>query len=256
MTTDAFGLVVIGDEILSGKRRDRHFDGFRGLLADRGFGLAWFQILPDDPALITERLRTTMREGRPVFCCGGIGATPDDHTRACAAAAAGVAVERHPGAVAEIEGRFGAEAYPTRVRMADLPAGAGLIPNPYNRIPGFSILQHYFLPGFPDMAHPMATWVLDNYYGTGTAPERELAVRVPGVTESLLVDLMERLVAAYPDAKLFSLPRLGDPGFVELGFRGSGDLQPAFHALREGLRAAGFAFEETPQDDAGAGEAT
>ncbi|MEJ2576769.1 MAG: molybdopterin-binding protein [Gammaproteobacteria bacterium] len=251
MTTDAFGLVVIGDEILSGKRRDRHFEGFRDLLAQRGFGLAWFQILADDPALITERLRTGMREQRPVFCCGGIGATPDDHTRACAAAAAGVALERHADAVAEIEARFGAEAYPTRVRMADLPAGATLIPNPYNRIPGFSILEHHFLPGFPDMAHPMAAWVLDNLYGAAAEPERELALRVPGVTESALVDLMERLVRAYPGFKLFSLPRLGAPGFVELGFRGRGDLESAYTALCQALRAAGHAYEEVPPADRG-----
>jgi molybdopterin-biosynthesis enzyme MoeA-like protein len=243
--TDAFGLIVIGDEILSGRRRDRHFQGFLELLTARGFGLAWFQILPDDPSLITERLRSSMREARPAFCCGGIGATPDDYTRECAAAAAGVAVERHPGAVAEIEARFAAEAYPTRVRMADLPAGAELIPNPYNRIPGFSILKHYFLPGFPDMAHPMAAWVLDNYYGTGSTRPVERSLRVLEVTESLLVDLMERLVRDFPQARLFSLPRLGQPGSVELGFKGSPErVDEAYAALCAGLREAGYRYDE------------
>ena len=183
-----------------------------------------------------------MLEGRPVFSCGGIGATPDDHTRACAAAAAGVPMARHPGAVAEIEARFGAEAYPTRIRMADLPAGAELIPNPYNRIPGFAVRRHYFVPGFPDMAHPMAAWVLDTWYGEAREVTRERSVLVRGVTESLLVDLMERLVDGFPDAKLFSLPRLGDPPLVELGFRGSGDLGPAFDALRQGLDELGFDY--------------
>jgi molybdopterin-biosynthesis enzyme MoeA-like protein len=249
-SSDDFGLTVIGDEILRGKRRDRHFDGIRQLLAERGFGLAWFEILPDEPALLTARLRTSMLEGGPVFCCGGIGATPDDHTRACAAAAAGVVLERHPDALALIEARFGAEAYPTRVRMADLPAGAELIPNPYNRIPGFAIRRHYFLPGFPDMAQPMAAWVLDTWFGKSSAPERERSLRVLRVSESRLVDLMERIAREYPHLKLFSLPRLGEGAFVELGFRGRGDLEPAYAALREGLRAAGFAFEELSAEDA------
>lgn len=241
--SEGFGLIVVGDEILSGKRRDRHFEGIRGLLAERGLSLAWFQVLPDDPQLLTERLRASMAEGRPVFSCGGIGATPDDHTRACAAAAAGVPVERHPGAVAEIEARFGAEAYPTRVRMADLPAGAELIPNPYNRIPGFAIQRHYFLPGFPDMAHPMAAWVLDTWYRDAQPPLQERSVRVEGVPESLLVGLMEQLVRDYPQYKLFSLPRLGDPPTVELGFRGRGDLTAAYAALCAGLDRSGYAYQ-------------
>jgi molybdopterin-biosynthesis enzyme MoeA-like protein len=240
---DQFGLIVVGDEILRGKRRDRHFDGFRVLLAERGFGIAWLQILPDDPQLLTRRLASSMAEGLPVFCCGGIGATPDDHTRQCAAQAAGVALTRHPGAVSEIEAQFGNDAYPVRILMADLPQGSELIPNPYNRVPGFSIRDHYFVPGFPDMAHPMARWVLDTYYSAGVPPERELALRVFGAPESTLLPLMQQLTAAYPELKLYSLPRLGPEGFVELGFRGREGLEPAFAALRQGVAALGLRYE-------------
>lgn len=95
---------------------------------------------------------------------GGIGATPDDLTRQCAAEAAGVPMERHPEALALIVEKFGEAAYAKRVLMADFPAGAGIIPNPYNRIPGFSLNRHYFLPGFPEMAWPMMEWVLDTHY--------------------------------------------------------------------------------------------
>jgi molybdopterin-biosynthesis enzyme MoeA-like protein len=162
-----------------------------------------------------------------------------------------VALERHPGAVAEIEARFGAEAYPTRVRMADLPAGADLVPNPYNRIPGFSILRHYFLPGFPDMAHPMAAWVLDNYYGTGLVRPVERSLRVLDVTESLLVGLMEQLVRDFPQARLFSLPRLGTPGSVELGFKGTSErVDEAYAALCAGLREAGYGYDEGDREAA------
>ncbi len=240
---DTFGLIVVGDEILNGRRRDRHFEVLGGMLRERGFKLAWLRILPDDPEYLSTELERTMAEAVPVFCCGGIGATPDDYTRACAANAAGVPLELHPGAVAEIEARFGAEAYPSRIRMAELPRGCDLIPNPYNRIPGFSIRRHYFMPGFPDMAHPMAAWVLDTYYAQGGRPEQQCSLRVRGVTESSLMDLMEDLSRRFPDAKLFSLPRLGAEFQIEIGFRGYGDLDEPLVALVAGLEERGVAFE-------------
>lgn len=240
---DNFGIIVIGDEILNGRRRDRHFDALGGMLRERGFAVAWLRILPDDPDYLTAVFARTMEEGRPVFCCGGIGATPDDYTRACAARAASVPMELHPGAVAEIEKRFGTEAYPNRIRMAELPQGSELIPNPYNRVPGFSINRHFFMPGFPDMAHPMASWVLDTHYPEGGRPEQQRAVRVRGMSESQLMDLMRLLTEQFPDAKLFSLPRLGAEYQIELGFRSRGDLEVPFRALLAGLDERGVAYE-------------
>lgn len=238
-----FGLIVIGDEILSGRRRDRHFDFFRGLLAEHGHALHWVQILPDDPPLLTARLRQTMGEGDPVFSCGGIGATPDDHTRRCAAEAAGVPLVRHQEALALIEARFGEAARPHRVRMADLPEGATLIPNPVNQVPGFSIRDHHFLPGFPDMAHPMARWVLENLYADAAQAEVERSLRVPGVSENELMVLMQELTAAWPALKLFSLPRRGEEHFVELGFRGPpAEVERAFAELQGKLEEAGFPY--------------
>ena len=241
-----FGLIVIGDEILRGRRRDRHFDFFRMLMHDRGFQLQWMQILPDIPELLVRRLRASMEEGNPVFSCGGIGGTPDDYTRQCAAEAAGVPLVRHAGALAEIEGRFGEEAYPHRVRMADLPRGCELIPNPYNRVPGFSINQHYFMPGFPDMAHPMGEWVMDTYYPADQSPERELSLRVVNVSENELMPLMEELTRHYPQLKLFSLPRIGEERFVELGFHGREGLEEAFAELESRLAAAGYEIRKQP----------
>lgn len=135
------GTIIIGDELLSGKRQDRHFAHVVEALAQRGLELKWCRIIGDDPALIVETLRQTLVREDIVFCFGGIGATPDDHTRQCAAEAAGVPLIRHPEAVAEIEARFGAEAYPRRILMADLAQGSRIIPNPFNRIPGPSIMD-------------------------------------------------------------------------------------------------------------------
>ncbi len=241
----AFGLIVIGDEILNGDRQDRHLAAFKRLLAERGHQLAWCWILPDEPELLASQFQASMAAAVPVFCCGGIGATPDDHTRASVATAAGVALERHAEAAQLIVNRFGADAYPQRIRMADLPAGASLIPNPVNQVPGFGLNQHWFLPGFPTMAWPMAEWVLDQHYGRAE-PLHESAFEVRGVSESQLIPLMEALGPQFPALKLFSLPHLGETEadrYILLGFRGRGDLGQAMAALRAGLDAEGVAYE-------------
>jgi molybdopterin-biosynthesis enzyme MoeA-like protein len=159
-----FGALIIGDEILSGKRQDKHFAKVIEVLKGRGLALAWAEYLGDDPQRIVATLKRTFATDDIVFSFGGIGATPDDHTRLCAAAAAGVPLARHPEAVAQIEARFGKDAYPKRILMAEFPLGAATVPNPYNRISGFTWKQHYFLPGFPEMAWPMMEWVLDTLY--------------------------------------------------------------------------------------------
>jgi molybdopterin-biosynthesis enzyme MoeA-like protein len=239
------GAFIIGDEILSGKRRDAHLAYVIDTLRARGLALSWALYLGDDRPRLVEELRRSMASDAVVFGFGGIGATPDDHTRQAAAAAAGLPLERHPGAVAEIEAQFGAAAYPKRVMMAELPRDAGLIPNPVNRVPGFFVGEHHFFPGFPDMAWPMLDWVLTQRYPEWRAePEVELAIRVSGAGESQLIDLMERVVREHPACKLFSLPSLKPPRTIELGVRGlRRDCEPAITALREGVTAAGFDWQ-------------
>lgn len=248
----AFGLIVIGDEVLNGTRTDKHLPDFKARLSERGHELAWYWLLPDEPARLTRQLAVSMAGAEPVFCCGGIGATPDDHTRACAAAGAGVSLVRHLEAERLIKARFGADAYPHRVLMADLPAGARLIPNPYNQVPGFAVGEHWFLPGFPHMAGPMADWVLDQHYGRA-AMLREAAVIVRGVPESRLIPIMREIGPRFPDLKHFSLPHMGDDPHILLGFRGRTDLGPAMDALSGALRAAGIGFStarSVPEDGA------
>lgn len=233
----AFGLTVIGDEVLKGPRRDGHFSHFKGLLRTRGHELAWFRLLPDDPGVLTDEIRFSMSRGDPVFVCGGIGATPDDHTRECAASAAGVPLVRHPQAKDLIEGRFGKDAYPYRILMADLPQDCRLIPNSFNRIPGFSVADHFFLPGFPEMAWPMAAWVLETRFSVAAEPLCERAVRVLGVPESRLVPIMRRLGPRFPLLKLFSLPHIGQRSHVLLGFRGRHRVDEAVGQLCKELDA-------------------
>ncbi|NCS61744.1 MAG: competence/damage-inducible protein A, partial [Rhodoferax sp.] len=101
-----FGLIIIGDEILSGKRADKHLPKVIELLKARGLSLDYAEYVGDDPDRITVALRRAFASGDVVFSTGGIGATPDDHTRQCAARALGVALQLHPQAKALIEQRM------------------------------------------------------------------------------------------------------------------------------------------------------
>jgi len=238
-----FGIYIIGDEILSGKRQDAHLTKSISLLKARGLSLAWANYLGDIPKQISASLKASMARGDIVFSFGGIGATPDDFTRVCAAEAAGVSIERHVGAVAEIEARFGEAAYPKRVLMADFPKGAELVPNPVNRVAGFSINQHYFLPGFPEMAHPMMEWVLDTHYPHlfNQQVVIEASILVMDAGESQLLDLMNQIVSNHPETKLFSLPKLDTRRTIELGVKGSAnEVELAINEIKQGLAILGF----------------
>ncbi len=158
------GALIIGDEILSGNRVDKHFAKVVELLKVRGMALDWAQNLGDDRARLSEMFRRSFTSGEIVFSFGGIGVTPDDHTRQAAAAALGVGIALHPDAEREIRARFGDETTPHRLMLGAFPQGSAIIPNPYNRIPGFSIRNHFFFPGFPVMAWPMLEWVLDTHF--------------------------------------------------------------------------------------------
>lgn len=240
------GLIIIGSELLTGKRSDGHLARAIGALTERQLELAWAEYLGDDPARLTSTLARAMRSGDLVFSFGGIGATPDDHTRQCAADAAGVALARHVEAARIIEERFGDDAYPQRIHMAHLPQGATLIPNPVNRIAGFSLGHLHFVPGFPQMAWPMFDWVLDTHYPSLGADTQtvETLLTLPGVSEGQLIEIMQSLVQKFPDAKLSCLPHMdGDYRETELGLRGNPDaVAHAREWLHAALEEAGFEF--------------
>lgn len=231
MQTMNFGAIIIGDEILSGKRVDKHFARIAELLAARGLRLAWADYLGDDEARIADVLRRSFTSGDAVFSFGGIGNTPDDHTRQAVAAALGVDLVLHPDAEREIRDRFGDETTPIRLQLGTFPRGVDIVPNPFNRIPGFRVRDHYFLPGFPQMAHPMVEWALDTFYADlfnrNPMVDKAFLLTGPNAYESALLDLMQRIVADYPALRLFSLPSIGTDGqrrHLELGVEGEAAL--------------------------------
>ncbi|GAB3501856.1 molybdopterin-binding protein [Curvibacter fontanus] len=260
----SFGLIIIGDEILSGKRADKHLPKVIELLQARGLQLAHADYVGDDPARITATLARAFDSGSVVFSCGGIGATPDDHTRQCAARALGVELALHPQAEGLIRERMqdvareqGVPYVPDRadnvhrLNMGVFPTGAHIIPNPYNKIPGFSCASPsgrgavHFVPGFPVMAWPMIEWTLDTLYAPlfHRHAWREQSVIVYGAMEAALTPLMEAIEARHAGVKVFSLPSVDHPQHgrhIELGVKGSPELTPeAYAALLTGLREQG-----------------
>jgi len=257
-------LIIVGDEILSGKRADKHMPRVIEMLAARGLALSRAEYVGDEPAFITDALRRAFASGDVVFSTGGIGATPDDHTRQCAAAALGVPLALHPEAERLIRERMqdtareqGVPYEPDRsdnihrLNMGVFPVGARLVPNPYNKIPGFSVGHVHFVPGFPVMAWPMMEWVLDTQYTHlfRQAAWAEHSVIVFGSMEATLTPLMEQLERDFAGVKVFSLPSVDHPEYgrhIELGVKGSPEqVGAAYPALLAGLH--GFGVQLGPE---------
>jgi len=253
--TPTFGLIIVGDEILSGKRLDKHMPKVIELLAARGLQLGWAEYVGDVPERITAALARAFASGDVVFSTGGIGATPDDHTRQCAAKALGVPLALHPEAELLIRERMqdtareqGVTYEPDRpdnvhrLNMGVFPQGATIIRNPYNKIPGFSVDHVHFVPGFPVMAWPMIESVLDSRYAEffATGQSVEKSVVVFGAMEATLTPLMEAIEATHAGVKVFSLPSVDHPQHgrhIELGVKGHASVVDAAYAqLLDGLR--------------------
>ncbi|WP_133648316.1 competence/damage-inducible protein A [Paraburkholderia flava] len=273
----AFGVIIIGDEILSGRRTDKHLAKVIELLGARGLELAWAEYVGDDPARIVATLRRTFASDDIVFSTGGIGATPDDHTRQCAATALGVPLELHSEAEVLIQQRI-RDMHPAnsptpidldspenrhRLNMGTFPRGASIIPNGYNKIPGFSVGDHHFVPGFPVMAWPMIEWVLDSRYAHlhHATPHAEKSLFVFELPESTLTPLMEKIELDFPGVRVFSLPSVGDAErggiyarrHIDLGVKGEPEaVAAAFVKLREGVHLLGGDIVEVAAEAGGA----
>ena len=208
MKTPHFYAVIIGSEILNGRREDKHFPYLRDALMQRGHTLFASYIIKDDHDLI--HTTYTMIKNDPhavMFSFGGIGSTPDDLTRQIASEVFSDGnLVSHEKFHTDILEHFGDQAFPNRIHMAELPKNAELLPNVINNMSGFYLEERYFfMPGFPEMSHPMVDYILKNFH-----PQAPLTYRktlIAQTSENTLVYIMKQLD---PEVDFSSLPMLNN----------------------------------------------
>ena len=241
MEDNEIHLVIIGDEILSGKREDKHFKKALDVTKQNNYVIKSVSYLPDSEHEIQSKIENL--KDKIVFCFGGIGATPDDHTRSSAAKAHQKSLKRHTDAAKLIEDKFGKEAYPKRILMADLPDGSELIPNEINMIPGFYINKKFFMPGFPEMAWPMMDWIFKNKLPQSNKIEFDRSIIIPDIAESLLIDLMNQIENDFPLVKMYSLPKITPQRQVEFGIKGDKEqVLSAMEVVKKYVKELGYHF--------------
>ena len=228
------GLIIIGDEILSGKRMDQHFENSKKILSKRGIPITWVVKVGDEKKLCEQFLRFSFfNMNSIVFCFGGIGSTPDDNTRQACADALGVNLSLNSQAEKLINEKFkklNISITSERLQMGEFPFGSKIIPNLHSNIPGFSIKNHYFLPGFPQMAGPMMEWVLEKNHQNifSDFVEVEYFFQIDSLYESSITPTLNKIVKNYQNIKVYSLPNSNpDKGLktnftLELGIKMSG----------------------------------
>ena len=214
-----FYTVIIGTEILNGRRVDKHFEFLKNELQKYGHELFASYVIKDNKELMKRTYKMIKEDENAVmFSFGGIGSTPDDLTREIASKVfRNSQVITHPKFKQDIIERFAKEAYPHRIHMADLPPNAALLHNPINNMSGFSLdNKFFFVPGFPSMAHPMISEVIKNYFNES---EKKYRLTLKAKTsENTLIDVMQQVPSSI---ELSSLPIFvnGEPN-VELSLSG------------------------------------
>jgi molybdenum cofactor synthesis domain-containing protein len=198
------GMLVIGDEILSGRTKDRNIGYVAEYLTAIGVDLAEVRVVPDIEARIVEAVNALRSRYTYVFTTGGIGPTHDDITADAIARAFGVAIDVDPRAVERLKERFtGAELTPARLRMARIPAGAELIDNPVSKAPGFRIGNVHVMAGVPSIMQGM----MDAIGPTLRTGRRMLAETIEaGLPESVVAEPLGAIAVANPDVMIGSYP--------------------------------------------------
>lgn len=194
MKTPHFYAVIIGSEILNARREDKHFLYLRDALLARGHVLYASLTIKDDPSLIHNTFEMIKNDPNGVmFSFGGIGSTPDDLTRQIASDVfSDGELKSHEQFYKDIIERFGEASYPHRIHMAELPKNSGLLHNVINNMSGFSLEDRYFfMPGFPEMSHPMVEEALEKFYPKADPTYRKTLIAQ--TSENTLIHVMESL---------------------------------------------------------------
>ncbi len=243
MSEPHFFTLIIGTEILNRRRSDAHFDFVTKALLQKGHKLSGSFIIEDDPALIVQTIKFIASQPNPVlFSFGGIGSTPDDYTRKCAAIALKDGqLPVHEEAKKIIETQLGERAYPHPIKMAALPKGAKLLDNPVNKMPAFSLDERFFfMPGFPEMSHPMVEEILEKLI-----PESKIYYRhtlTALCKENELIEVMEQMPK---NVEFSSLPKLYNDGWrvsISVASDDEALAKEAFEMYTELLEAKGIKY--------------
>ena len=247
------GMIVIGDEILSGRTKDVNIGATADFCTDLGIELKEVRVVSDETDDIIEAVNALRARYTYVFTTGGIGPTHDDITADAIAKAFGVALPIHPEARAMLEARWaqtGTEVNEARLRMARIPEGASLIINSVSAAPGFRIGNVHVMAGVPVIMRAM----LEALVPTLKGGKKVLSVTVKAaVGEGTLGGPLGVLQAEYPDVKMGSYPQMGkDRVMTELVLRSSDParLEEAAGQVRamvtEAHRKAGVALPDEP----------
>jgi len=222
MPNPTAAMLVIGDEILSGRTRDANMHHLAGRLTDMGIDLKEVRVVADDPQAIVNAVNALRRAYDHVFTSGGIGPTHDDITADNVAAAFGVPIDVRDDARAILEAHYarnGTTINASRLRMARIPDGAALIDNPVSAAPGFTLENVHVMAGVPSIFQAMVESVLPGL--TGGAPVQSRSVRVDR-GEGDIAEPLGEMVATYPTLSFGSYPFQRDGKFgTNIVVRGS-----------------------------------
>jgi len=233
-------VLVIGDEILSGRTQDTNLNAIARFVAAYGVDLAEARVVGDEAEDIIAALNALRSRYDYVFTTGGIGPTHDDITADCVAAAFGLPLYEHPDIIADMAARSDYELTPARRRMARVPQGGSLIVNPIKGPPGFQIGNVFVLAGVPSVMRGMLEDIGHRLKGGAVVTARTL--RVDGFAEGVLAEPLGALAKANPDLSLGSYPFFGPDGHgANLVVRGRDParVDQVLGELEVSLRAAG-----------------
>lgn len=210
MANPTAAMLVIGDEILSGRTRDANTHYLAGQLTEAGIDLKEVRVVSDDARAIVEAVRLLSNTYDHVFTSGGIGPTHDDITADCIAKAFGAAIDVRDDARALLQAHYdrqGMELNAARLRMARIPIGATLIDNPVSVAPGFELENVYVMAGVPSVFQAMVATVLPTL--KGGAPLISTSTRVERGEGDIAGPLAE-LAATFSDLSFGSYPYTKD----------------------------------------------
>lgn len=234
-------VLIIGDEILSGRTQDTNLRDIARYLAVIGVDLAEARTVPDVLHEIVEALNALRAKYDYVITTGGIGPTHDDITADAVAAAFEVELFEHPEILDMMARRWGAEVTPARRRMARVPTGGELVKNPVQGPPGFTIGNVFTLAGVPQVMRGMLEDVGPRM--RGGRPTVSRTVRVEGSGEGVIAAPLEAVARAHPDMSLGSYPFFGADGYgsnLVVRSRDADALAGAVDELIAALRGAGI----------------